>query len=570
MQFEATRRSLSSKEYDLVVIGGGIFGACAAWDATLRGLTVALVEKGDFSGATSANHLKMIHGGIRYLQHMDLYRIRESCRERSALLRIAPHLSYPVPIAFPTYGHGMKGKEFLGAGFFLYDLLTYDRNRGIRDPGRRIPSGGFLGRRELERLFPGIGGNGLTGAAVFYDGQMYNPPRLALSFLRAAAERGADVSNYLGVTGFLRNGTRVHGVRVADILTGDMFDIRGKFVLNAAGPWADSLLEKTIGLRNLPKPVFSRDLGFVIPRAFPHEYGLACQIGSKDDDAILSRGGRHIFLMPWRGHTLVGCWHVVYNGSPDEIVVTEKELEGYVEDINRSYPAFSLRTDDITMVNTGLTLFEENESGSKNLRFGKRSLLIDHDRRDNIQGLVTLIGVRATTARGMAERAIDLVFQKMGCNFVESATSSMPIYGGQIDCFDRFVTSVGSEGPDRLSPKVLRALVHNYGCRYRDVLKYVDVEAEWADTIGNSTVLKAEVIHAVHEEMSRRLEDVVVRRTDLGSGGNPGEESLRICAELMGKELGWSSIRIREEIEEVNSHFLGRGGFKYYKTLQFG
>ena len=124
--------ALAEKEYDLVIVGGGIFGVCAAWDAALRGLSVAIVEKGDFSHATSANHFKMVHGGIRYLQHGDFARVRESSRERSALLRIAPHLVKPLPIVIPTYGHGMKGKAFLGAGFLFYDLLTSDRNRGIQ------------------------------------------------------------------------------------------------------------------------------------------------------------------------------------------------------------------------------------------------------------------------------------------------------------------------------------------------------------------------------------------------------------------------------------------------------
>ena len=146
---------MTESPYDLIVIGGGIFGACAAWDAASRGLRVALLEKGDFSEATSANHLKMIHGGIRYMQHLDIPRVWESVRDRSALLRIAPHLSHPVPIAIPTYGHGIQGKEFLGAGFHLYDLLTFNRNRGIGDPTRRIPAARFSYPPGNPRAFPG-------------------------------------------------------------------------------------------------------------------------------------------------------------------------------------------------------------------------------------------------------------------------------------------------------------------------------------------------------------------------------------------------------------------------------
>ena len=226
--------ALQSKKYDLVIIGAGIFGVCAAWDAALSGLSVAIVDKGDFSQATSANHFKMVHGGIRYLQHGDVIRIRESSRERSALLRVAPHLVKPLPIVIPTYGHGMKGKAVIGAGMLIYDLLTLERNRGLQKD-RQIPRGRFISADQVLNLFPGIRREGLTGAAVFCDGQMYNPPRVALSFLRAAVERGADAANYVEVTGFLKNGHRVLGVKAKDVLDNRSFEIRARCVLNAAG-----------------------------------------------------------------------------------------------------------------------------------------------------------------------------------------------------------------------------------------------------------------------------------------------------------------------------------------------
>lgn len=152
----ALRRNLSAlegKEFDLVIIGGGIFGACAAWEASSRGLSVALIERGDFASATSANSFKMVHGGIRYLQHADLPRIRQSVAERNVLLRIAPHLVQPLPIVIPTYGHGIDGREALKTGLFLYDLLAFDRNRGIKDPERRIPPGALSPRVKLWSYF---------------------------------------------------------------------------------------------------------------------------------------------------------------------------------------------------------------------------------------------------------------------------------------------------------------------------------------------------------------------------------------------------------------------------------
>ena len=210
---------LADKEYDVVVVGGGIFGACAAWDAALRGLSVLLLERGDFGEATSANAYKFVHGGMRYLQQLDLVRLWESSDERSALLRIAPHLVYPLPIAMPTYGHGMRGKEVLRAGFAAYELLTARRNRGIQDARRRIPRARFLSRDAILGEFPDLPTDGLTGAALFADAQVYNMPRLTLGFVRAAQEAGAAAVNYAEVTRFVQDGGRVAGVEVHDIRT---------------------------------------------------------------------------------------------------------------------------------------------------------------------------------------------------------------------------------------------------------------------------------------------------------------------------------------------------------------
>jgi glycerol-3-phosphate dehydrogenase len=548
-------QELNRKEYDLVVVGGWIFGACAAWDAASRGLKVALLEKKDFSHATSANHLKMVHGGIRYLQHGDVVRVRESCRERTALLKIAPHLVRPLPIVMPTYGHGKRGKAVLGAGVSLYDLLTLDRNRPIADDGRRIPGGRMISRQEVLQYFPGIEQRGLTGAAVFYDAQMYSPQRIALSFLRSAASAGAEIANYLEVTGFLKSDGRITGVGAKDVLSGESLEVRGKTVLNTAGPWAAKLLETGMELHLAPKPVFSRDVCFVVSRRLSSEFALACQTRTRDADAILSRGGRHLFLAPWRDFTLIGVWHGVYEGAPDEVTVTEEELQAFLDETNAAYPGLSLTRKDVTMVNFGLILFEENEQGGAEISFGKRSILIDHERTHHVNGLVTLIGVRATTARGEAEKAVDLIFRKLGRRPPDSETETTPIFGGRIEQFEDFLGRVVEQRPYDLDREVLDALIHNYGSEYPGVLKYIDGNPEWSGRLGNSTVLKAEVVHAVREEMAEKIGDVVFRRTDLGTGGHPGEEALQACARLMASELGWDENRVREETNEVRNKF---------------
>jgi glycerol-3-phosphate dehydrogenase len=552
------QRDLSALEngvFDLVVIGGGIFGVCSAWDAALRGLSVALVERRDFAGATSANSFKMVHGGIRYLQHGDLVRIRQSSQERNVLLRIAPHLVQPLPIVIPTYGHGMKGKEVLLAGLFLYDLLTLDRNWGIRDKEQRIPNGCSMSRQELLNMFPDLDQQGLTGGVLFSDAQMYNPPRLALSFLKSAVELGAKVANYVEAIDFLRSGDRISGVRARDGITGSPLEIRGKVVLNAAGPWAETLLEKSTNLHLSSPGTYSRDACFVVPRRLTGKYALAVSGRTKDPDAILSRSARHLFIVPWRDYSLVGVWHVVHQGLPDEFAVTEQDLQSFLEEINQAYPSLKFTLDDVSISNAGLVLFGDNKPGAKHLSYGKRSRIIDHSSEHHLEGLVTLIGVRYTTARAEASKAIDLVSKKLQRISPRSKTSSTPIWGGDMEHFGGFLRNVIGQRPIGLGVETLQALSHNYGSGYPEVLKYARDKASLAEPIGTSRVLKAEIVHAVREEMALKLADVVFRRTDLATGAHPGEDALRVCATLMASELHWDSCRTQNELHEVNAMF---------------
>ncbi len=546
---------LSENCFDLVIIGGGIFAACAAWDAVLRGLSVALIEKEDFCSGTSANSFKMIHGGIRYLQHADLVRLRSSCHERSAMLRIAPHLVQPLPILIPTYGHGKSGKVFLGTGMLIYDLLTLGRNRGIRDPARHIPWTRFFNKQEVLQEYPDLNPQGLTGGAMFCDGQMYNPTRLVLAFIQSSVEKGACVANYVEATDLIREGDRVLGVRARDKLSGNELEIRSKAVLNAAGPWSEWFLQGAQTSHNLKKGVYSRDACFVIKRRFTSAAAVAIQGRTKDPDALLSRPARHLFLVPWRDYTLVGVWHVVWDRHPEQVVVREEEIQGFIDEINWAYPALNLTTADVTMWNAGLVPFGENEDGSEDLSYGKRSHLIDHKVSDAIDGLVTLIGIRYTTARGDAAHAMDLVCSKIGCSVKKADTDSIPLYGGDIADFDRLVTEVHERQTLGLSEQCTRALVHNHGTRAMDVIDLAARDPSLAKTFGETCVLRAEVVHALRREMAFTLADMVFRRTDLATGGNPGEHCLRECAELMAEPLGWSRQDIDSQVAAVMQRF---------------
>lgn len=557
MRLNRNPKSLADQEYDVIVIGGGVTGICIAWDAALRGLSVALLERDDFAGATSANLFKMIHGGIRYLQHGDVNRLRKSCHERRFFLRAAPHLAYPLPILVPTYNRGLKRKALLRAAFWLYDSLTLDRNQGIQDPNRKIPGGQILSREECLDIFPGLECDELTGAGVFCDGQMYNPPRLALSLLKSAVDAGAQTANYMEVTGFLEDNGCVSGVVARDRLSGQEMKINGRMVVNAAGPWADQLLRDHLGTRLEPAPTFSRDACFVVDRQLVDEHALAIQGTTEDPDAVLSRGKRHLFIVPWRQYTLVGVWHGVHEGHPDKFTVEEEELQHFVDQVNEAYPSFGITLDEISMWNAGLVLFGENDEGDENLSYGKRPRIVDHASEDGLEGLVTVVGVRWTSARSTAERAVNLISRKMRKSVPKCQTEGARVYGGDISNFERFVESLAARAPAHLGGDVVRALAHNYGTEAPKILRYIERESVLGQRLGSSLVLKAEVVHAVREEMAKTLKDVALRRTDLATGGNPGAEAIQKCAELMAAELGWDSKRLERETKQLISVFPG-------------
>ncbi len=545
---------LARHSFDLVVVGGGIFGAFAAWDAALRGLDVALVERADFAEHTSAHSFKMVHGGIRYIQHGDIRRIRESCRERSALLRIAPHLVQPLPILIPTYGHGKNGRALLAAGMAAYDLLTLDRNRGIGDPGRRIPRSRLLSRRAVLEAFPGLERADLTGGAVFCDGQMYNPTRIVLSVLRSAAARGAMLANRLEAVGLDVRGDRVQGLHVRDRSSGERFTIRTAAVLNAAGPFAEKALAGWLGRSLPPYSAYSRDACFVVRRRFDAPFALAVLGRSRDADAVMAREARHLFIVPWRDFSLVGVWHRVWRQDPDRVAVERQELEEWLEEINGAYPGLGLGLSDIRLCQAGLLPFGDASEDHRELSYGKRSLILDHARDHRIQGLVTLIGVRYTMGRGDAQRALETLLRGLGRVTPRPRTDRIPVFGGDFENFEELVQAAKEDRRMRGDARVARALAHNYGSAFGRVLRYVEEDPELGKPLSGSSVLAAEIVHGIREEMAERLADLVLRRTDLATGGDPGpalEEAGRIAA----RELGWSRGRLEREIAEVRQRF---------------
>jgi glycerol-3-phosphate dehydrogenase len=540
---------LATRDYDVLIIGAGAFGAAAARDAALRGLRTALIERSDFGGATSAECFKMVHGGIRYLQHADVPRLRASSHERSALLRIAPHLVRPLPIAIPTYGYGRRGRALLAAGACAYDLLTLDRNSGIGDRQRQIRRSRVLSRARLLELFPHLRAADLSGAVVFEDGQMYNPARLVFAFVSTAVDAGATACNYVEATKFLWRGSAVCGVRARDRLSGEEFDVRARLTLNAAGPWADYLQNDPQRFGTWRRQPFSRDAYFIVDRAPTSEYGVAVQGLSRDKDAVLGRATRHLFAVPWRDKTLLGVWHRLFPEYPDAAQVQPDELETWIAELNSVYPALQLSPAEVSFAHCGLVPFGETATETE-LSFGKESRLVDHRAAHGVAGLVSLVGIRFTTARADAARALEMLLKQLPHAPPDAGTARLPLAGGDIADFAAFEAQAVRTRPAGVNPASMRALLRNHGTRYAQVFRapHAHRDSDVGAGIAGTTTLLAEIRYATEHEMAVKLEDVVMRRTELAAGSHPGRRALEAAAMEMAKHLQWSDSRVREEL----------------------
>lgn len=546
---------ITGKQHDVLIIGGGIYGICAAWEAALRGLSVALVEKGDFGSATSSNSLKIIHGGLRYLQHADFRRMRESISERRTLMRIAPHLVHPLPCLMPTYGHALKGKEIMALALLLNDLIGFDRN-GLADPQKFMPRGRVLSKDECKQLIPGVDEEGLSGGALWYDCQVYNTERMLISILRSAVEAGAVVANYVEMLGFKKNGDRVTGIVAKDTLSGDEFDITAKLVINNTGPWVNIILSKLDGRLAEPRVKLSAAMNLVVRKQLNPKYavGIWSKSQFKDEDALISKGSRLLFMTPWRDYSLVGTTHIPYQGDTEQFKITEKNITAFMQEVNEAYPAAKLRREDVTYFYGGLLPIDGYNHQTGDVKLLKHYQIIDHKKEDNVEGLISVISVKYTTARDVATKTIDYAFHKLGNKAPKSQTSVTPIFGGNIEQFEDFLHQEKSKAPKGLNERIITQLVYNYGSEYHRILNLCDENPEWGDPLHDtSQVLKAEVLNAIRDEMALKLSDVVFRRTELGSAGNPGDESLKSCATIMATELGWDKARVQKELEEVRN-----------------
>lgn len=545
---------LMDEEFDLLILGAGIYGAATAWEAASRGLSVALIDKGDFGGLTSANSLKTIHGGIRYLQTLGVDRFRESVKERRALLKIAPHFVSPMCCIMPTCGHFMKSRPVLKMGLLLNDILSLDRNWSL-DEEKRIPRSRTISREECLSMLIGINGTGLTGGAMWTDAQMISSERLVLSFILSAEQAGAVPANYVEAIGFLRTSHRIFGVMARDLLSQKEFGIHAKMTLNMTGGFFNSIMKKAVPETSCQPIQLSTAMNLVLRKSLLP--GCAAGVFSRFVYLRPSKkpykGTRVLFFAPWRGFTIVGTHHRPYEDEPENLRIREKEVDTFLEEVQHAYPGGAIQKEDVCFWHKGFLPMDGVKKKSGEVILTKHYRIYDHEREDGVEGFLGVAGVKYTTARGVAKKVIDLVLKRLRRDPFPSKTHKVPIWGGDIRRFENFKNNVMEGKAYGLSPKVLQYLVHHYGAEYPSILSYLEEKSQWGELVsGSEEVILAEIIHAVREEMAVKLSDVILRRTALGAGGHPGENCLKVCASIMAKELGWNEKRKEQEILETS------------------
>jgi len=524
------------EQFDCIIIGGGITGAAVAYEAASRGLKVALCEKNDFGWATSAATSKLIHGGLRYLNYFEFGLVRESLRERRILENIAPNLVYPFPFMIPNYNRLENNRWVLKIGMILYDILSYDK-AFTWDKSKKIPMHFTLSKEKALKEEPNIRPEGLTAATVYYDCQSIFPERLTLAFIKSAVAYGAKVANYAEVVNFVYSNNSIAGVIVHDKLTGREVTIKGTIIINCGGPWADIILKKAEN--GNAKHQIRRSEGIhIITKPMVNTYAVG----------LMPRKGRHFFLIPWRGYSLIGTTDKEYIGNPDEYKVTKQSIQELLDDVNSAFGDGNLTFKDIKFAYGGLRpLVEDQVEGTYQ---SSRRYEIYDNAQEGVNGLITVEGGKYTTSRNLAVNVMKLVEKKLQRKLLPSVTHTRYLAGCQIKDLKAFFNTVYSSYPS-FKKNTLEVCAKYYGSEVDALMRIAQSNKKYREIVTHDGEILAEVTYAIRHEMARTLSDIVFRRTGICTAGNPGNDVLTLVAETAAKELKWDQKELNRQLKSV-------------------
>lgn len=534
---EAMSSGESESQLDLLVVGGGVVGAGACLDAVTRGFSVGLIEQRDLGSGTSSRSSKLVHGGLRYLEMFDFALVREALEERGLLLtRLAPHLVRPVPFLYPL--HKAWERPYVGAGLVLYDGLAM---AGKYDMG--VPKHKHLFRKQLARLAPDLRTDELHGAIRYYDCQV-DDARLVMTLTRTAASYGAHVATRCKVTGFLKDGERVVGVRMRDLENGTDHEVFARTVINATGVWTDEI-EQLAGHGGLDVEA-SKGVHLVVPR---DRIRSECGIIARTEKSVL-------FVIPWGEHWIIGTTDTPWSYDLAHPAASRADIDyllGHVNALVRE----PLDRDDVEGVYAGLrpllkgTVPKDDDRGDTAAATTKISR--EHTVVNPVPGLVLIAGGKLTTYRVMAKDAVDLAVR--GDDAADSITDRVPLVGAT-----RFAARTNQRARlARVAGLEIGRIDHllgRYGGLIDEVLDLIEQRPELAEPLpGAEGYLGAEVVYAITHEGARHLDDVLARRTRISiEVFDRGATAAMPTARLMAGELGWTEDQVLEEVD----HWLRR------------
>ena len=513
---------LGSEQFDVVVIGGGVVGAGAALDAATRGLKVAIVEARDFASGTSSRSSKMFHGGLRYLEQLELGLVREALHERElSLTTLAPHLVKPLPFLFPLTKRWWE-RPYIAAGIFLYDELG---------GAKSVPAQKHLTKAGALRLAPGLKRSSLIGGIRYYD-TVVDDARHTMTVARTAAHYGAVVRSSTQVVSLLREGDRVVGVRVRDSENGEVTEVRGHVVVNATGVWTDEIqaLSKQRGRFRVRA---SKGVHIVVPRD-----RIVSEV------AIILRTERSVlFVIPWGTHWIIGTTDTEWNLDLAHPAATKVDIDYILDHVN-TVLATPLTYDDIDGVYAGLRplLAGERDDTSKLSR--------EHAVAVPAPGLVAIAGGKYTTYRVMGEDAIDAASEFVPARVAPSITEKVPLLGA--DGYFALVNQAERVGAYYgLHPYRVRHLLDRYGSLIGEVLEMAEDKPELLGPITEAPVyLKVEAVYATAAEGALHLEDIMARRMRISiEYPHRGVDCAREVAEVVAPILGWDADDIGREVD---------------------
>ena len=535
-------QDISSYPFDVIVIGAGINGAGIARDAAMRGLRVLLLDKEDISSGTTQWATRLIHGGLRYLQHYEFSLVRESLKDREELLRIAPHLARPLGFLVPIYEYMERGKLMIQLGMIAYDVLSMEKSLQRHHT--------FDREQTLERE-PGLNPEGLKGAAFYYDAQSEYAERIAVENAISAREHGAIVLTYAEVKRLIVENGNVVGVEFEDALSGERYTGHAPVTVNVAGPWVDEVLGGMERYGGSEERMIGGTKGsHLIVDPFPGAPKTALYVESRED-------GRPYFIVPWNGRYLIGTTDTRYEGDLDYVVADDEEIDYLLDETNHVIPEANLTWDDILFTYSGVRPLPHQPEGAEG-GVTRRHIVYDHSEKDpKIGGLVSIIGGKLTTYPTLSRETVDRVYKKLDRKAPKSRTDEVPLPGGATEDFEAFATEFKAESG--LAEEMSERLIKLYGVRAADVLELAGGDESLktplsAPASAQTGIIGAEVLYAFRREMAEKLGDVLLRRTMVGMGPDVGLGVDEAAAQVAVRHLGWTEERAEREVREYRDY----------------